>query len=38
LGVDGKLQRQGGAWSVLVEHAWRVDDLGKFSVPSRDFR
>jgi error-prone DNA polymerase len=38
LGVDGKLQRQGGAWSVLVEHARRVDDLGKFSVPSRDFR
>ena len=36
--IDGRLQRQGGAWSVLMERAWAVDEVGQVRAPSRDFR
>ncbi len=37
LGVEGRLQRQGGAYSVLVESAERLDDRLRVQAPSRDF-
>ncbi len=38
LGVTGRLQRQDGAWSVLVQHAYPIDVGGPRHIPSRDFR
>ncbi len=37
LGVDGRLQRQDDALSVLVESFWPVEDEPSLRVPSRDF-
>ncbi|MBT3219452.1 MAG: error-prone DNA polymerase [Proteobacteria bacterium] len=38
LGVDGQLQRQGDAISVVVEHFWTVEEAPEISVKSRNFR
>ncbi len=38
LGVDGVVQRQGDALSVLVEHFWPVEEEPTVQVRSRDFR
>lgn len=38
LGVDGVVQRDEGAISVLVERFWRIEHAGPKSVLSRDFR
>jgi len=38
LGVDGRLQRQDDAVSVLVDTFWPVEDEPSLEVPSRDFR
>jgi error-prone DNA polymerase len=38
LGVDGTLQRQDGAWSVLVGRPWLVEDAPEIHAPTRDFR
>ncbi|MGC6492130.1 MAG: error-prone DNA polymerase [Myxococcota bacterium] len=37
LGIDGQLQRQDGAWSVLVERPW-APEVEAVNVPARDFR
>ena len=36
--VEGKLQRQDGAFSVLLEDAWAVTETDDLHAPSRDFR
>jgi error-prone DNA polymerase len=38
LGVDGTLQRQGDALSVLVQTFWALEETPSLTVPSRDFR
>lgn len=38
LGVDGTLQRQGDALSVLVDTFWALEKSPSLTVPSRDFR
>ena len=38
LGVDGQLQRQDDAISVVVEHFWPVEEAPEISVKSRNFR
>lgn len=38
LGVDGQLQRQGDAVSILVERFWPLEEIPSLVVPSRDFR
>ncbi|MCB9680744.1 MAG: error-prone DNA polymerase [Alphaproteobacteria bacterium] len=36
--IDGLLQLQDGAFSVLLERAWSVAEVGAVHAPSRDFR
>ncbi|MCB9665841.1 MAG: error-prone DNA polymerase [Alphaproteobacteria bacterium] len=36
--IDGELQLQDGAYSVLLHHAWPVTEVGRVRAPSRDFR
>ncbi len=38
LGVEGTLQRQGDALSVLVQTFWALEKIPSLRVPSRDFR
>lgn len=38
LGVEGTLQRQGDALSVLVQAFWALEKTPSLTVPSRDFR
>ncbi len=36
--VQGRLQKQDGAFSVLLEDAWAVTEADDMHAPSRDFR
>jgi error-prone DNA polymerase len=38
LGVDGRLQRQGDAVSVLVERFWPLDEAADVAIKARNFR